>query len=264
MSLKPFAAFFICFSAAGSVRAEAALADLIFLLPQALAVGLYWELARPWVLPVLWGIAAFCWLVYFVTGRDAVGDVMDSLQSRRSPWITFSSQGAFTFWAAACSLYVLMGWVLTGPPQDSSSPKRGPAAQPAVPVAKTLPYPFAPSEANPKAQWPSASGMLPGASVQAYYGRAYVMLRNPGDQALWVRLCRAHDEPCLPLRHMYIAAGHHYLMERVKEGRYRLEYTQISGAMQQGMTAVLRVETDPADMYTVELASFTPPAQPQR
>ena len=70
----------LAFSA--TARAEAALADLIIMMPGIILKGVYSELARPWLLAGLWGAAALFWLVRAITGRDAIGQLL--LGVRRS------------------------------------------------------------------------------------------------------------------------------------------------------------------------------------
>lgn len=232
-----------------AAHAEAALADLIFLMPGILLAGIYQELSRPWVLGSLWGAAAFCWLVHFVTGRDAAGDWLDRFHNRDSqPLFEFSSYGAFAFWAVLCSLYVLVGSVFVGLSQPSKK-SAGAHANRTVPspreATNVLQYPHGKSPANPGGTWPSTSGPLPGLKMEAFGGNAYLMLRNPGDDALWVRVCTADLAPeCMARREVYLAPRHHYLMERLAPGRYHLAYAQVTGGRRTGSSAAFRV--DPA------------------
>ncbi|MDH4426308.1 MAG: hypothetical protein QE495_07635 [Acidovorax sp.] len=106
----------------GVAQAEAALADLVFLLPQAVLTGIYWELSRPWVLPTLWGMAALCWALYRVTGHDVAGYLLDWLRPHGRSWIDVSSHGACTLLASLCSIYVMAGWAMAGPPRDPAGP----------------------------------------------------------------------------------------------------------------------------------------------
>lgn len=231
-----------------AARAEAALADLIFLLPQILLAGIYHELSRPWVWGGLWAAAGLCWLLYALTGRDFMGVLMDRWSGTRAGASSFTSYGAFTFWAVVCSLYVLVGSFFVRSP---GAAKRGASAanaaapapvQPAAPAM--LPYPHGESEANPRGEWPTTSGALPGLSVQAHGGNAYLMLHNPGSDGLWVRLCAADLAPdCIARREIYIAPRHQYLLERVAEGRYHLAFAEVTGARRSGTTAPFRVSS---------------------
>ena len=246
----------------GAAQAEAALADLLFLLPQAVLTGIYWELSRPWVLPTLWGMAALCWALYRVTGHDVAGYLLDWLRPHGRSWIDVSSHGACTLLASLCSIYVMAGWAMAGPPRDPAGPRHRTAAQAPAP-APPLPYPIAATAAYPNARWPTSSGMLPGSQLLAYGGRASVILHNPGDEPLWARLCSADLDVCHPMRQAYITARHHYLIERVREGRYRVEYTQVTGRQLSGVTPLLRVEQNPGDTYRLDLSAFAPaPAEP--
>lgn len=229
-----------------AARAEAALADLIFLMPQILLAGLYQELATPWVWGGLWAAAALCWLLYALTGRDVMGVFTDRWAGRGSRASSFTSYGAFTFWAVICSLYVLVGSFFVGATdaarQSASAAKAAAPAQPPPAETPTLRYPHGKSEANPRGEWPATSGPLPGLRTEAHGGNAYLMLRNPGSEGLWVRLCTADLAPdCIARREVYIAPHHHYLMERVGEGRYHLAFAEVTGALRSGTTAPFRV-----------------------
>ena len=237
-------ALLLCSPAA---RAEAALADLIFLLPQMLLAGLYQELARPWVWGGLWAAAGLCWVVYALTGRDVMGFFMARSSGSSARGSSFTSYGAFTFWAVICSLYVLVGSFFVG--VTDAAKRSTPSANAAAPAPPPRPadtpmlrYPHGKSEANPRGEWPTTSGPLPGLRIEAHGGNAYLMLRNPGSDGLWVRLCVADLAPaCIARREVYIAPRHPYLLERVGEGRYHLAFAEVTGALRSGTTAPFRV-----------------------
>lgn len=105
-----------------TARAEASLADLIFMMPKLVLMGIYNELARPWLLAGLWGAAALFWLVRAITGRDAVGRLLDNFTYPRKPWIKTSSYGAMALLAMATLLYVLVGYALWGAPNAMGGP----------------------------------------------------------------------------------------------------------------------------------------------
>jgi hypothetical protein len=245
-----------------SARAEAALADLIFLLPQMILAGIYYELARPWVLGSIWAIAALCWMAFFITGRDAVGDLMDRFGSSGNGWFNPTTHGAMGFLAVASLLYVLLGYMVWGaPPPERGMPGHGQPAARAQASAKPLPpkplpYPYGKSAANPQGQWPTTTGPLPDASLRAYGGGGYVMLRNPGDDALWARLCPADEERCTPVRQIYLAPRSAYLLERITDGRYRVVYTQVTGSNLSGSSPVFRPDQQSRQSETLVLNSF--------
>ena len=98
----------LAFSA--TVRAEAALADLIIMMPGIILKGVYSELARPWLLAGLWGAAALFWLVRAITGRDAIGQLLDVFAQPSRPWLKTTSYGGMALLASATLLYVLVGY----------------------------------------------------------------------------------------------------------------------------------------------------------
>lgn len=257
-----------------AARAEAALADLIFLLPQMLLAGLYQELARPWVWGGLWAAAALCWLLYALTGRDVMGVSMDGWSRRGSRASSSTSYGAFTFWAVICSLYVLVGSFFVGTTDAAKrSASSATAAAPALRRSADLPmlrYPHGKSDANPRGEWPTASGPLPGLRTEAHGGNAYLMLRNPGNDGLWVRLCAADLAPeCIARRQIYIAPRHQYLLERLADGRYHLAFAEVTGALRSGTTAPFRVrraDWDGLREMVVEESGkpVAPPVAPQQ
>lgn len=249
-----------------AAHAEAALADLIFLMPGIFLAGIYQELSTPWLLGSLWGAAAFCWLVHVVTGRDAVGDLLDRFHHRNSPTLfDFSSYGALTFWAVLCSLYVFVGSVfesLSQPSKKAAGAHAHRTAPPPREAPNILTYPHGKSPANPGGTWPTTSGPLPDLKMEAFGGNSYLMLRNPGEDALWVRVCKAELAPdCMAQREVYLAPRHHYLMERLAPGRYHLAYTQVTGGRRTGSSAAFRVDPVTWDgMREMALTEFHAPA----
>src|SRR3990167_3053564 len=58
---KQLLLFIAALTFSATARAEASLADLIFMMPKLVLMGIYNELARPWLLAGLWGAAALFW-----------------------------------------------------------------------------------------------------------------------------------------------------------------------------------------------------------
>lgn len=253
-------AFIAALTFSDATRAEAALTDLILLIPKIILMGLYQELARPWVLGTIWGIAALCWVAYFVTGRDAVGDLMDRFSRPGKSLFNPTTYGAMGFVAVASLVYVLIGYAVWGsPPERRESPayQHNATRQPAKPRVKhTLPYPYGKSPRNARGEWPSSSDTLPDQPYLAYGGSAILLLRNPGDEGLWARLCAADADPCVPLRQIYLEPRHGYSTERLDAGRYRVIYTQTSGKNLSGSSAAFHLGKNPAGAETVVLSDF--------
>lgn len=250
----------LTFSAAA--RAEANLADLIFGLPKIILQGLYSELARPWLLAGLWGIAVLFWLVRALTGRDAVGDLLDRYPYQRNPWIKVSSYGAMAVLASAALLYVLVGYAVWGAPQRYEAPSYQHHARQSsrTPVVRhTLPYPYGKSPDNRQGEWPKASGRLLGQPYLAAGGDSLLTLSNPGDEGLWVRLCAADATPCVPLRQAYLAPRQGYTLDRVEEGYYRLIFIQTSGKNLSGSIAAFRVTGERRGSFNLDLNQFASP-----
>lgn len=244
-----------------SARAEAALADLLLMMPAILLKGLYDELARPWLLAAFWAGALLCWLVYAKTGRDVVGDWLDRLSSVRRPLIHTTSYGTLGFFAVASLLYVIVGYALWGPPQRNDRPAYQHTAtrQPAKPaVGHTLPYPYGKSPGNPKGTWPTTSGNLDNQPYLAHGGGGLFTLRNPGDEGLWVRLCAADAQPCTPLRQVYLLPRSGFTVDRISAGAYRLEYTRTSGQNLSGSLEGIQIGNPAGLGYNLELRDFAP------
>lgn len=216
-------------------HAEAALAELILMMPAILIKGLYVELARPWVIAGLWTAAFVCWLLARSAGRDVVGGWLERSSDRDGGRFSMTSYGLLAFFASAALLLLLLGMVLWGPPQDVKKKpgqqfRVAPTPGKAAPRLKhTLPYPYGKSPHNSAGTWPTSSGSLPGQPYLAYGGPNHFMLRNPGDEALWVRVCAADANPCVPLRQVFLRPRDSYRVERLNGGDYRLEYTQTTG-----------------------------------
>ncbi len=253
-------AFFAALMFSTTARAEAALADLIFMMPKIILVGIYYELARPWVLGAIWGIAALCWVAYFVTGRDAVGDLMDWFSRPGKSLFNPTTYGAMGFIAVASLLYVLLGYAVWGaPPARHENPtyRHNATKQTTQPRVKhTLPYPYGKSRGNARGEWPTSTGSLPDQPHLAYGGGGIVLLRNPGDEGLWVRLCAAEANPCVPLRQVYLAPRSADSVERLTGGYFRLVYTQTSGKNLSGSIDKFQISNDPAHGFSLDLKDF--------
>lgn len=253
-------AFFAALMFSTTARAEAALADLIFMMPKIILVGIYYELARPWVLGAIWGIAALCWAAYFVTGRDAVGDLMDWFSRPGKSLFNPTTYGAMGFIAVASLLYVLLGYAVWGaPPARHENPtyRHNATKQTTQPRVKhTLPYPYGKSPGNARGEWPTSTGSLPDQPHLAYGGGGIVLLRNPGDEGLWVRLCAAEANPCVPLRQVYLAPRSADSVERLTGGYFRLVYTQTSGKNLSGSIDKFQISNDPAHGFSLDLKDF--------
>lgn len=256
---KQLLLFIAALTFSATARAEASLADLIFMMPKLVLMGIYNELARPWLLAGLWGAAALFWLVRAITGRDAVGELLDTFTYPRKPWINTSSYGAMALLAMATLLYVLVGYALWGAPQryegprfpqHSAQPSQGPG------VKHTLPYPHGKSPDNRRGEWPKSSGRLLGQPYLAAGGDTLITLGNPGDEGLWVRLCAADANPCSPLRQVYLSPRGGYTLDRVDEGRYRVVFTQTSGKNLSGSTRAFSVTGDRRGSFNLPLNEF--------
>lgn len=244
-----------------SARAEATLADLLFMMPALLLKGLYYELARPWLLVAFWVGAVLCWLVYVKTGTDVAGDWLDRWSSTRKPLINTTSYGTLGFFALASLLYVIVGYALWGPPQRDERPayQHTTTRQTTKPLVKhTLPYPYGKSPSNPKGTWPNTSGNLHNQPYLAYGGGGLFTLRNPGDEGLWVRLCAADAKPCTPLRQVYLLPRSGFTVDRLSAGSYRLEYTQTSGHNLTGSLDGIQIGNPAGLGYNLDLRDFTP------
>ena len=139
---KQLLLFIAALTFSATARAEASLADLIFMMPKLVLMGIYNELARPGLLAGLWGAAALFWLVRAITGRDAVGELLDTFTYPRKPWINTSSYGAMALLAMATLLYVLVGYALWGAPQRYEGPRFPQhSAQPSQGLVSSTPCP---------------------------------------------------------------------------------------------------------------------------
>lgn len=249
----------LAFSA--TVRAEAALADLIIMMPGIILKGVYSELARPWLLAGLWGAAALFWLVRAITGRDAIGQLLDVFAQPSRPWLKTTSYGGMALLASATLLYVLVGYAVWGAPQRYEAPHspRHATRSSAKPIVKhTLPYPYGGSPGNRRGEWPNGNGRLENQPYLAANGDTLLTVQNHSDEGLWVRLCAADSDPCVALRQVYLAPRGGYTLDRLEEGHYRLIYIQTSGQNLSGSSRVFRLTGDRRDWQNFPLTEFSP------
>lgn len=229
------------------------------MMPKLVLMGIYNELARPWLLVGLWGAAASFWLVRVVTGRDTVGALLNLYPYQRNPWIKTTSYGAMAVLASAALLFVLVGYAVWGAPRRYEAPSYPHHAEQSAkkPTVKhTLPYPYGKSPDNRQGEWPKSSNRLPGQPYLASGGYTLISLSNPGDEGLWVRMCAADANPCSPLRQVYLAPRDGYTLDRVEEGRYRLMFTQTSGKNLSGSIEAFQVTGERMGSVNLILKEF--------
>ena len=75
---KQLLLFIAALTFSATARAEASLADLIFMMPKLVLMGIYNELARPWLLAGLWGAAILFWLVRAIVLRNRASARLNS------------------------------------------------------------------------------------------------------------------------------------------------------------------------------------------
>lgn len=244
-------------------HAEAALGELVFMLPKLLLMGVYYEVAQPRTLAIIWSVTALAWMLYLLTGRDVVDEWLSRLPTEDETRHWMSIHAFCTLVAIGSLAITMVGYVLWGPPPKSSVRTPAHAVIPTKterPQAhNTLPYPYGKSPSNPKGQWPTSTESLPGQPWGASGGVGMVLLRNPTPEGLWARVCTAGAEPCDLLRQIYLAPQSGLTLERVTPGTYTVEYTETSGAQRSGRSEPFRVGTNPIDNTTLVLSEFRQP-----
>ena len=246
-----------------SAHADAALGELVFMLSKLLLMGVYYEVAQPTTLAIIWSVTALAWMLYLITGRDLVDEWLSRLPTEDETRYWMSIHAFCTLVAIGSLVITMVGYALWGPSPKPSARTPAPAALPSKTerhqAHHTLPYPYGKSPSNPKGQWPTSSGSLPGQPWGASGGVGLVLLRNPTPEGLWARLCTAGAEPCDLLRQLYLAPQSGETLERVTPGTYTVEYTETSGAQRSGRSEPFRVGTNPIDNTTLVLSEFRQP-----
>ena len=190
-------------------HAEAALGELVFMLPKLLLMGVYYEVAQPKTLAIIWSVTALAWMLYLLTGRDVVDEWLSRLPTEDETRHWMSIHAFCTLVAIGSLVITMVGYVLWGPPPKPSVGTRAQAVthtKTERPQAhNTLPYPYGKSPSNPKGQWPTSTGGLPDQPWGAWGGVGVVLVRNPTPEGLWARVCTAGVEPCDLLRQIYLA-----------------------------------------------------------
>lgn len=244
-------------------HAEAALGELVFMLPKLLLMGVYYEVAQPATLAIIWSATALAWMLYLLTGRDLVDEWLSRLPTEDETRHWMSIHAFCTLVAIGSLVITLLGYALWGPPPKPSARMPTHAATPTKTerrqVQHTLPYPYGKSPSNPQGRWPTSTGSLPDQPWAAMGGAGLMLLRNPTPEGLWVRLCTAGAQPCDLLRQIYLAPQSGDTLERVAPGAYTVEYTETSGAQRSGRSQPFKVGNNPIDNPTLVLSEFQQP-----
>lgn len=244
-------------------HAEAALGELVFMLPKLLLMGVYYEVAQPRTLAIIWSVTALAWMLYLLTGRDVVDEWLSRLPTEDETRHWMSIHAFCTIVAIGSLAITMVGYALWGPPPKPAARIPAHVVTPTKTerrqVHHTLPYPYGKSPSNPKGQWPKSSGSLPDQPWGASSGAGLVLPRNPTPEGLWARLCTVGAEPCDLLRQVYLAPQSGETLERVTPGTYTVEYTETSGAQRSGRSEPFRVGTNPIDNTTLVLSEFRQP-----
>lgn len=208
--------------------AEAALAELILLLPQIFIVGVYLQIKQ-----FFWLIAALLvisWILYSMTSysRDHDG-------GSRNPLLDSLAQLYLHRFMTRVSIVAVLWLVLTHmmfkqETLDSLTadvaPKKTRQQKNQQPVP--LPVQKPPGLVNPfGGAWPDRMGYLAGAPLGASNGKTSIVISNSlAPSAVYVKLCYYGESACQGIRHAYIGARWQFRMENVTPGEYELRYRE--------------------------------------
>jgi hypothetical protein len=239
-------------------RAEAALFDLVFMLPAALARGFY-----DWLLKYYWwffAITALVWLWRVFIGNNPLGwlfgtDERDGLlgflypQSRgeriQSPHVWLLVLLILT------TLYIFIGSAFIGfgnerarkiaaekylntPTQQQSPQPPATPIKPVLPAEKKIPIvPFAVNldpPVNPSnSPWPKQSGYLLPPQAEQLNGSTTITLHANSDSPIYIKLCATANTDCQVVRHIFARPQTKFTLNNIPDGTYSLRTIEING-----------------------------------
>lgn len=241
------------------------MANLLWILPMALALEIYFRLVAiyPWLFGAL--VVAFLW--HAATGRDLIPGLFDTDQrdgifgGRR---FGFNLHRALAWAAGACTLYIVYGTVMLDPKYLQIPKRPGTAGVPAATRESAPPAPpAAPAHPAPNGQWPAvAAYLVPPADREA--GQARIRVSNDASPApVFIKLCLVVQETCVPQRQLYLPPQTSLLIDNLVDGNYRLLYIENQPPQfATGQSAVIRVNAGRAHTFTWQIPAATLAGEP--
>jgi hypothetical protein len=222
-------AMFGCLLPSANAHAEAALADLIFLLPQIFIIGVYLQIKQFfWLMAALLAIS---WLLYAMISysRDHDG-------GSRDPLLNSLAQLSLHRFMTGVSIVAVLWLGLTHMMFKQETLDSLTAADTALQKTRQqknqqpepLPVQEPPGLVNPfGGAWPDRMGYLAGAPLGASNGKTSIVISNSlAPSAVYVKLCYYGEVACKGIRHAYIGARWQFRMENVTPGEYELRYRE--------------------------------------
>jgi hypothetical protein len=239
-------------------RAEAALFDLVFMLPAIIARGFY-----DWLLKYYWwffGITALVWLWRVFIGSNPLGwlfgnDEHDGLLGFLYPHYRDERIQSPHVWLLVlfilATLYIFMGSAFIGfgnererkiaaektlntptqqqPPQPPATPiKQVLTAEkkiPIIPFAANLDPPVNPANSP----WPKQSGYLLPPQAEQLNGSTNITLHANSDSPIYIKLCATASDSCQAVRHIFAMPQTKFTLNNIPDGIYSLRTIEING-----------------------------------
>ncbi len=241
-------------------RAEAALFDLVFMLPAVMARSFY-----EWLLEYYWwffGFTALVWVWRVFIGNDPLAwlfgtDTRDGLLDFLYPNSRGERIQSPHVWLLVllilATLYLFVGSAFIGfgnererkaaaekylntprpyPPEAAAKPIG--SAKPILPIQQQLSVPtFAVHLDRPEnpanSPWPKQSGYLLPPQAAQLIGSANITLHADGGSPIYVKLCATANADCQVVRHIFAMPRTKFTLDNVPDGTYSLRSIEIIG-----------------------------------
>ncbi len=241
-------------------RAEAALFDLVFMLPAIIARGFY-----DWLLKYYWwffGITALVWLWRVSIGNNPLAwlfgsDERDGLLNFLYPNSRGERIESPHVWLLVllilATLYIFIGSAFIGFSNERdrkiaaekylNTPRPQPpntAANPIAPTKPVLPIEqqmsvaaFAvnldPPENPANSAWPKQSGYLMPPQAEQLNGSANITIHTSSNSPIYIKLCATASPDCQVVRHIFIMPQTKFTLNNIPDGTYSLRSIEING-----------------------------------
>ena len=249
-----------------AAHAEESLASLLWILPAAMAMELYFNLLAiyPWLFGAM--VISFFWRTF--TGRDLIPflfdtDTRDGIFGGRT-W-GFNLHRTLAVATGFSTMVLVLGVMLINP-KFLSNPDllRGkPAAAAVQPPPPPPAPPVPPLHPAPNGVWPSVADYLV-PHIDREKGLARFRVYNTEKLvAAYVKLCRAFEEQCILQRQFYLPPQTSLLVDNLVDGNYRLVFLENHPPnFATGQSAIIRVHAGRAHAFDWTLPAVVPTDPP--
>jgi hypothetical protein len=238
---------------ATDASAEAALGDLIFMLPTILAVGFY-----DWLVKIYWwlfGATAVTWAWYLLDlpnpfgwlfGKEKSDGLLTHIYPGNRGKRVESPHIFLLIFCIFATLYIAVGSAFIGfhsertrkiaAEKTLNSPKEKSPPIPEKPLfnaptrlpVRAFDVNTIPPENPANKAWPKESSYLISLSADQQNGTGTIAIAGGKDTPIYIKLCATADENCQAVRHIFKRPGETFVLNNIPDGIYSLRYIEIN------------------------------------